>query len=254
MPLGIPTPFHDDIFGVNFVSEEPCFRSLLLETVLLRLPRNAEWNFLLQRLPDARALTFRRLTHRDSACLAMLANHTFAGMVGGIPYSFTPFLRRVAKKAGIRVTAPLATSHPKDWCVTFADSPFIPRIERIPSFKIDPTSGQASGALLCNAEVTLFSCFYSAQLTIKKAIEMSIAFRLPTSERITFTEVASRPSSKSVSEMVAIGGDLLKGAYSKNNPSLSHLAATLKTSESIIGPLTNLPQPETGYGSGNFRV
>ena len=112
-PLGISTPFHDDIFGVNFVSEEPFLRSLFLATVLLRLPRNAEWDFLLPRLPDARALTFRRLTHRDSACLAMLMNHTFDGMVGGIPYSFIPFLRRVAKKAGIRVTDPLANAHPK---------------------------------------------------------------------------------------------------------------------------------------------
>ena len=205
--LGISTPFRDDAFCVTFVSEEPCPRSLLLATVLLRLTRNADWNFLLPSLPDARALTSRRLTHRDSACLALLMNHTFAGMVEGIPYSFISFLRRVAEKAGIRVTAPLATSHPKDWCVTFADSPFIPRIERIPSFKIDPTSGQASGALLCNAEVTLFSCFYSAQLTIKKAIAMAISFRLLTSDRATFTEVGYRPSAKSVSEMIVIGGE-----------------------------------------------
>ena len=137
----------------------------------------------------------------------MLMNHTCECMVGGIPYSFTPFLCRVAKKAGIRVTDPLSTSHPKDLVVAFADLSFLPRSERIPPFKTDTTAGQAFGTLLRNAEVTFFSRFYITQITIKKAIETSIAFHLPASDRMTFAEVAHRPSSKSVSEVIVIGGE-----------------------------------------------
>ena len=118
----------------------------------------------------------------------MLMSRTFAGMVDGIPYSFIPFLCGVDKKAGIRVTAPLATSPPKDRCVAFDGRSFLPRLGRIPSFKIDTTSGQAFGTLLFDAEVTFFSFFYITQLTIKKAIEMSISFHLPTSDRMTFAE------------------------------------------------------------------
>ena len=68
--LGIPTPPHGEIPGVNVASGDPCWRPLLLATANLRLPSNADWNYLLPRLSDARALTFRRLTRRDSACLA----------------------------------------------------------------------------------------------------------------------------------------------------------------------------------------
>ena len=129
-----------------------------------------------------------------------------------------PLLCRAAKKAGILVTAPFATSHPEDWCATFADRPFIPRRERIPPFKIDASAGQAFGTLLCSAEVTFFSRFEAPQLSSKKAVEMTLSFRLPSSDRMTFAEVAHRPSYKSVIEMVVIGGGKPLNAVSFKNP------------------------------------
>ena len=143
------------------MGEEACFRSLLLATVLLRLARNLDWGFLLPRVHGARALTFRRLPTRDSACIAMVMNHTFAGMAGGATYSFTPLLRRVDKKAGIRVTAPYATAHPEEWRVAFSDRSFLPSREPLPSFKFDAAAGWSFGALFCNTEVAFYSCFTS---------------------------------------------------------------------------------------------
>ena len=81
--MGISTPGNSGLFGTTFVFEEPCFRSLLLSTVLMRLARNVDRGFLLPRMPGASALTFRRLSARDSACVAMLMNHTFVCMADG---------------------------------------------------------------------------------------------------------------------------------------------------------------------------
>ena len=162
--MGFPTPFNSDLSGSTFVFEEPRFRTLLLGKVLMRLTRNVGMDILPPRMPGARALAFRRLSARDSACIAILMNHTFSGMTVGYAYSFTPFLRRVAKNDGIRVTAPYANSHPDEWIVTFADRPFLPRRERIPSFLIDASHGAARGAFLCGAEVSYFSCLHTAQL------------------------------------------------------------------------------------------
>ena len=90
-----------------------------------------------------------------------------------------PFLRRVDKKAGIRATAPYATPNPEAWCVTFADRSFLPRCERIPPFKIDAPAGSAFGTPMCKTEVDYYSRYYSAQLSIRKAIEMTMELRLP---------------------------------------------------------------------------
>ena len=139
--LGIPTPLGPDIFGATFLFEEPFSRALFLGKVPQRPPRNAGWNFLLPRMPGARALNSRSLPVRDSARIAISMNHTFAASAGGFTYSLIPFPFRVARKAGIRVTAPYANSHPCEWIVTFADRPFLSRRDRIPSFISDTSHG-----------------------------------------------------------------------------------------------------------------
>ena len=78
--------------------------------------------------------------------------------------------------------------------------------ERIPPFKIDAPAGSAFGTLICKTEVAFYSCFHIAQLAMKKAIEMALAFHLRASDRLTFAEVQHMPSSKSVSEMIVVGG------------------------------------------------
>ena len=176
--LGISPPFHGDISGATFVLAEPCPRSLLLATVLLRLTRNMDRNSLLPRMPDSRDLAFRRLSNRDSARIAMLLNHTCACMADGYTYSFTPCLCRVAKKAGIRGAAPYANSHPEEWLVTFADLSFLPRCERMPPFKVDAPAGSAFRTMLCKTEVAFYLFFYIAQISIKKAIETTLVFHL----------------------------------------------------------------------------
>ena len=103
-------------------------RSLLVDTVPLRLFRNEEWDILLPHLSDARPYVFRQLSVADTACVALLMNHNFAGKAEGATCSLTPLLRRVAKKAGVRVTDPRNASPPKDWSVTF-DSRAFPRVE-----------------------------------------------------------------------------------------------------------------------------
>ena len=116
-------PFASDVSGRDFVCVEPCCLSLFHAIAPLRLARIADWGFLRPRMLAAGALAFRRLAVRDSARIAIRMNRTFAGIVGGFPYSFIPFLRRVARKAGVRVTAPRATSPPKDWPIAFGDHP-----------------------------------------------------------------------------------------------------------------------------------
>ena len=113
--LGTSTPFHSDIFGTTYVFEEPWPHSLLVATVVLRFTHNVDWNSLLPRMPGARASTFRRLSARDSARIAILMNHTYAGTMDGYAYTLISFLRRVARKAGIRATSPYAISHPNEW-------------------------------------------------------------------------------------------------------------------------------------------
>ena len=128
------------------------FRSLLLESALFLLTYNIDWNFLLPRTPEDRALTSRRLSAIDAAFVAILTNRAFDGMVGGCAYSRIPFLRRVARKASIRVTAPYASSHPNEWRITPPDRSFLPRRESIHSFKI---GASAFGAFLRIAEVAI---------------------------------------------------------------------------------------------------
>ena len=98
--FGIPTASSSDISGSTFVCEGPCFRPSLLETVLLRPAQDMGCDFLLPRLPDSRALTSRRLSARDSACVALSMNHTFAGMVGGCAYSPTPCFVVFSRRRG----------------------------------------------------------------------------------------------------------------------------------------------------------
>ena len=159
---------------------------------MLRLTHNVDLDLLQPRMPDARALTFRRLATRDSARIDMLTNHAFAGMLDCYAYSFIPLLRRVAKKAGFRVAAPYDNSHPEEWLVTFADRPFLPRGGRVPTFKTDAPAGSACGTLMCKTDVAFFPCFYIAQLSIKNAVEMSLAFRLPAPDRVTFAEAQTQ--------------------------------------------------------------
>ena len=121
--LGISTPSNADIIDPNYVAEEPCFRPLLLATVLLRMIHNADWGFLLPMIPGDRALMSRRLPTSDSARVDILTNHTFDGRVVGVTYPITPpsFSGRQGNW-GVRVTAPYATSHPEEWLVNFENT------------------------------------------------------------------------------------------------------------------------------------
>ena len=116
-----------------------------------------------------------------------------------------PFLRRVAKMAGIRVTAPYDTSRPCDWLATFLDLPFLQRRGGGHSFKIDTSNGSAFGAFLRKAGVAGYSRFYFSKLPIKDAIETALSFHLPTSDRVSFVDVQRRPSSTSVRETMPNG-------------------------------------------------
>lgn len=88
--LGILKPSIPDISEPNYVAEVPCSRSLLLETVLLRLARYVYWRFLLQTIPSDGAMMFRRISARDSERIAMIMNQTLAAMVVGVTYSDIP--------------------------------------------------------------------------------------------------------------------------------------------------------------------
>ena len=123
---------------------------------------------------------------------------------------FTPSPCRVAKKAGVRVTAPHNASPPMEWQVTFAERAFPPRKGRLPPFVDAKTSGQALGCVLRNRNVTFFGCHHIAQLPMKGAVEMAIAFYLPTSENVGFAEVRLRPTADSVGKMVDVIGELEK--------------------------------------------
>ena len=204
--LGISDPEPSDAFTHGFVREEPCFRSLLVATVLLRLIHSEDWNALLPSLPDTRPFCFRTLSIADTACLALLMNHTFAGKVDGVTCQFIPFLVRVAGKAGVRVTAPLDNSPPRSWMVTFAERAYLPRRERLSSFAEAKTAGQAIGAYLRDKNVLLAGCHHLQLLSIKSACEMAIAFYLPTSEHVSFTEVRLRPTSDSVKKVIEVIG------------------------------------------------
>ena len=127
-----------------------------------------------------------------------------------------PFLCRVVRKYEIRVTGAYAISHPNEWLVTCACRSFLPSRGRIPPFKIDASRDSAFGPLVRKAEIACFACLQSAQIPIENAIEMAHAFRLPVPCWVTFAEVQHRPSSKSVSEMIIIGGMLMKEEFPKN--------------------------------------
>ena len=202
--LGLSDPEPNEAFTYELVREEPCFRSLLVATVLLRLIHNEDWNALLPDLPDTRSFFFRKLSVSDTACLALLMNQTFVGKVDGVTCQFVPFLCRLAKKAGVRVTAPLENSPPREWQVTFAERAFLQRKERLPSFLDAKTAGQALGCVLRDRNVMLVGCHHLQLLSMKSACEMAIAFHLPTSENVSFTEVRLRPTADSVTGLIEV--------------------------------------------------
>ena len=138
-------------------------------------------------------------------------NQTFVGKVGGVTCSFAPFLFRVAKKAGVRAAAPRNASTPREWRVTFAERAFLPRKERLPPFVDAKTSGQALGCVLRNRNVTFFGRHRLNQPPMRGAIEMAIAFYIPTSDNVGFAEVRRRPTAESVVEMIEVVGELEKG-------------------------------------------
>ena len=92
--------------------------------------------------------------------------------------------------------------------MTFANRAFLPRRARLPSFTDASTSGKAIGALLRATHVAFFGCHRLNQLSMKSAIEMSIAFYLPTSDNVTFTEVRFRPTAESVSDMTVVNDEV----------------------------------------------
>ena len=206
--LGMSTPEPGDIFSATFVREDACFRSLLVDTVPLRLFRNEEWDILLPHLSDARPYVFRQLSVADTACVALLMNHNFAGKAEGATCSLTPLLRRVAKKAGVRVTDPRNASPPKDWSVTFDSRAFPPRRERLPPFVDSATNGKAIGAVLRATHVTFYGCHHINQLPMRSAIEMTFAFYLPSSDNVSFADVWFRPTAESVSETIAVNDEV----------------------------------------------
>ena len=88
--LGATDPEPNEVFALTFVREGACFRSLLVDTVLLRLIHNEEWETTIPTLADARPYIFRKLSIGGTACLALLMNHTIAGKVGGVTCSSPP--------------------------------------------------------------------------------------------------------------------------------------------------------------------
>ena len=179
-------------------------------------------------MPDASASAFRRLSAIDSACIAILMNHTLADMAGGYPYSFILFLLRVAKKDGVLVKAPYANSPPGDWLVTFADRSSLPRRERIPALKIDAIHGSAFGAFLCKADVTFYSIPTPPNFRWRMRSQRPWNSGPNTApDRMALSAVQYRPSSKSVSEMITVGWGDFEGGFLKQ--ALTHLAVKDKT-------------------------
>ena len=80
--MGLAKPFNSDIFGSTFVFEEPRPRPLIMETVLLRLTRGVGWGYLLPRMPDDMAFTFRRLSVREAAWVAIFDAPRICGYGG----------------------------------------------------------------------------------------------------------------------------------------------------------------------------
>ena len=204
--LGISDPEPSDAFTYDFVREEPCSRSLLAATVLLRPIHSEDWNTQLPTLPDTRPYSFRGLSIGDTACLALLMNHTFAGKVDGATYQFAPFLVRVAGKAGVRVKALRDNSPPRSRQVTFAERAFLPRKERLSSFTNAKTAGQALGGYLRGKNVLLSGCHRLQLLSIRSACEMAIAFYLPASENVSFADVRLWATSESVKFLIELVG------------------------------------------------
>ena len=147
--LGISTPSNADIIDPNYVAEEPCFRPLLLATVLLRMIHNADWGFLLPMIPGDRALMSRRLPTSDSARVDILTNHTFDGRVVGVTYPITPPLPFPGgKEIGGYELPPRTPRRIRRSGWSTSRTPFLPRRYRIPAPKADSARGSAIGAFL----------------------------------------------------------------------------------------------------------
>ena len=133
--LGVSPPGLADILGTVYTFERPCFHSVSLATALLHHAHTSVWNGLLHTFPDARALTYPKLTFKDTACVAVQLNHMCAGQVGGKVGCVLAFTCLWEYKAGVRLSAPTMRSPPDGRRVTFQGVAFFTHCLRMESIR-----------------------------------------------------------------------------------------------------------------------
>lgn len=150
----------------------------MLEKVLLRLARNMGWALLLRMMPVSMALTFRRLSIRGSARIAISMNRAFDGMVGGFPCSLPPSFLSWPGKSGrelrIRIPRHLRRNG-------------LSHTRLVPTFRgahaYHPSRSTPLASALCTfvgkSTVAFFSCCHAAQLPLRAVIETALSFRPP---------------------------------------------------------------------------
>ena len=194
------------ILGAGYTFERPCFHSVLLATALLHHAYTSEWNGLLHTFPDARKLTYRELSHKDLACIAIQMNHMCAGMVDGEVGGFLTFACLWALKAGVRLSAPTMNSPPDDWRVTFHGRAFLPTHLRFESIRSIGCPLSALAMEFTMLPLTLHCAFLARTFAVRECTEIAISSYLGVAHMLNL-DLIDTPPSPSVWRLLEIGGD-----------------------------------------------
>ena len=141
----VPPPTQDDVHGAEYIFEMPFSQSALLDAAPLHHARTDDWDGMLHTTPDARALTYPRLTVKGSACVEIQRNHICDGQVGDTVGSCLTSACIWGYKAGGRLSAHTMRSPPEDWRVDFRGRTFLRPYRRSESVRCAGFPARASG-------------------------------------------------------------------------------------------------------------
>ena len=173
--LGVSPPGKADVLCAEYTFERPCFRSVFLDTAILRHAHTFDWGGLLRTFPDARALTYPKLTFKDTACVAVQLSHMCAGQVGGEDGCFLTFVCLWAYKAGVRCSAPTMRSPPDGRRVTFQGRGIFPPCLRMGSIRRTGFPLVALGMEFAKLPVTCHCAFLARTFEIRECAEIAIS-------------------------------------------------------------------------------
>ena len=202
----VSPPTQLQILGAEYTFEQPCFQSVFLATVLLCHAHTSEWSGLLTTFPDALKLTYRKLTFKDLACVAIQLNHMCAGMVDGEVGCFLTFACLWALKAGVRLSAPTICSPPDEWAVSLSGRAFLPPHLRFDSIRSIGCPLSALAAEFAMLPVTLHCAFVAKTFTVSECTEIAISNYLGVAH-LPHLDLDDAPPCPSVWRLLEIGGE-----------------------------------------------